>query len=94
MSEDNFDSIMDEMGLVDKDGSFYAVTRVQLPPVTSNRPELVVNLPAKLMEATGWKEGDELVWQLTDILTEKYPGSDYIGATLCKKEDFDNEQTI
>lgn len=94
MSKDNFDNIMDEMELIDMHGDYYTIAKVHFGRI-GRGTDLAVNLPAKLMGNLGWEEGDELVWKLTDIPTERMDmDHNYVGATICRKEDFDNEQTI
>ena len=51
-----------------------------------------IHLPAEVMEALNIKEGDELVWDITDVLTNDTDKQSYTAAVLSKLSDHEHEE--
>ena len=51
-----------------------------------------IHLTVEVMEALNIKEGDELVWDITDVLTNDTDKQSYTAATLSKLNDYEHEE--
>ncbi len=51
-----------------------------------------IHLPAEVMESLNIKGGDELAWDITDVLTNDLEKQSYTAATLSKLDDYEHEE--
>ncbi len=51
-----------------------------------------IHLPANIMAELNVKAGDELIWDLTDVLTDDLEKDSYVAATLHKLDDYEHEE--
>ena len=51
-----------------------------------------IHLPADIMAKLNVKAGDELIWDLTDVLTNDLEKDSYVAATLSKLDDYEHEE--